>query len=211
MYNFIGDSMEQENKITFNNLIYALLFLIFGIILLNKTDDLVSITSKIIGAVLILVGVVKSIIYMKGKLGEYSLLKLLVGILLICFGLLFILFSSTLSFVIRTVIGAWILFAGINRIIFAISMFSIDRKGFFVYLSTAILMLVLGVILISGIFDQIVGFLIIMYSVIELIDYICYKSRSKNFSQSSTSIVTPKKSKRSKKGKIVDAVIDEEN
>lgn len=205
--------MEQENKITFNNLIYALLFLIFGIILLNKTDDLVSITSKIIGAVLILVGVVKSIIYiyMKGKLGEYSLLKLLVGILLMCFGLLFILFSSTLSFVIRTVIGAWILFAGINRIIFAISMFSIDRKGFFVYLSTAILMLVLGVILISGIFDQIVGFLIIMYSVIELIDYICYKSRSKNFSQSSTSIVTPKKSKRSKKGKIVDAVIDEEN
>ena len=206
--------MNQENKITLNNLLYSLLFLIFGIILLNRTDDLVSITSKIVGSVLILVGVVKSIIYiyMKGKIGEYSILKLIVGLLLMCFGLLFILFSSALSFVIRTVIGAWILFAGINRIIFAISTFSIDRRGFLVYMSTAILMLILGVILISGIFDQIVGILIIIYSVTELVDYIYYKVKYKNYEQPYTSIEISKKSKKnkkSKKGKIIDAVIDE--
>ncbi len=204
--------MNQENKITFNNLIYSLLFLIFGIILLNRTDDLVSIVSKIIGAVLIIVGVVKSIVYvyMKGKLGEYSLVKLLVGLLLICFGLLFILFSSTLSFVIRTVVGAWVLFAGINRIIFAIKMFSVDKRGFIVYLVTSLMMLVLGCILISGIFDQIVGLLIIFYSIMELVDYIYYKVKYKT-SETNNSIQIVKKTKKDKKNsKVVDAVIEED-
>ena len=43
----------KENKISLNNLIYALLFLTFGIILLTSTEDLISIVSKFIGSAII--------------------------------------------------------------------------------------------------------------------------------------------------------------
>ena len=209
--------MNKENKITINNLIYALLFLVFGIILLTSTEDLITIVSKVIGAVLIIIGIIKSIIYiyMKGKVGDYNVSKLALGILFICFGVLLILFSGTLSFAIRTVIGMWVLFAGINRIIFAISIKSLDNKGFLVYLITAILMIILGILLISGIFDQLIGLLIIIYATMEIVDYIYFKVKNKGYEEATDDTIKPtkkdKKIKRLRKGKVVDAIIEEEN
>ena len=59
--------MNKENKISINNLIYALLFLTFGIILLTSTEDLISIASKVIGIAIIIAGVVKTFIYVYRK------------------------------------------------------------------------------------------------------------------------------------------------
>ena len=50
--------MKRENKITINNLIYALLFLLLGILLLTQID-LLSVASKLIGGVLIIIGIWK--------------------------------------------------------------------------------------------------------------------------------------------------------
>ena len=196
--------MNKENKITVNNLISALLFLVFGIILLTSTEDLITILSKVIGSIYI---------YMKGKLGDYSITKLAISLVLICFGILLIFLSGTLSFTIRVIIGMWILFSGINRIIFAISVKSVDNKGFLVYLITALLTIILGVLLISGIFDQIIGLLIIIYSVIEIVNYIYFKVKNKNYTDIKEDYKPTKinkKEKRLKKGKVVDAIIEEE-
>lgn len=203
----------KENKITINNLIYALLFLVFGIILLTSTEDLVGIASKTIGTILIIVGIVKCIvyIYMKGKVGDYSISELAIGIILICFGTLLILYSSALSFAIRLIIGFWALFAGINRIILAISVKTIDRTGFRMYLSTSIIMILVGISLISGLFDQIIGLLIIIYSITEIVDYIYFKSKSKNYESVEKAEKSSKKAKKIKSKKVVDAIIEEEN
>lgn len=205
--------MSKESRITVNNLIYALLFLVFGIILLTSTEDLITIVSKVIGGVLIVIGIIKAIIYiyMKGKLGEYSLSKLIVALLFICFGMLLIFLSGTLSFAIRTVIGIWVLFSGINRVIFAISMGDTDKKSFLVYLITSLLMIALGIVIITGIFDQLIGLLIIIYSVIEIVNYIYFKVKNKDYEDvAQTTSKKEKKLKRLKKGKVVDAVIEEE-
>lgn len=207
--------MNKENKITINNLIYSLLFLVFGIILLTSTEDLITMVSKVIGGILILIGVIKSIIYiyMKGKLGDYSLSKLLVALLFISFGLLLIFLSGTLSFAIRTLIGIWVLFSGINRIIFAISISYVDKKSFLVYLITSLLMIILGIVIITGIFDQLIGLLIIIYSIIEIVNYIYFKVKNKNYEeviQPVKSTKKEKKVKRLKKGKVIEAIIEED-
>jgi len=175
--------MKKENKITINNLIYALLFFVFGIILLTSTDDLISIASKVIGIILIIVGIIKSIIYiyMKGKLGTYKLSELIFGLLIISCGSLLLLYSNALSFAIRTIIGLWILFAGINRIILAISIKLIDRVGFRVYLITSILMVIMGICLLTGLVDKVIGLFIIGYSITEIINYIYFKTNNKDF------------------------------
>lgn len=203
--------MNIENKIELNNLIYALLFLAFGIVLLTSTEDLISITSKFIGGAIVIAGIVKTLLYVyrKGKLGNYSISELLIGLLLMCFGLLLIIVSSALSFAIRTIIGLWIVFAGVNRIIFSISVKSYDNKGFLVYLLTALLMIGLGVLIISGIIDQLIGLLIIIYSVMEIVNYIYFKVKYKNYDDSMKIQKVSKDKKSNKKGKIVDAVIEE--
>lgn len=201
--------MNNETKITINNLIYALLFLVFGIILLTSTDDLVGIASKVVGTILLVFGAVKIIvyIYMKGKMGNYRISELLVGLLIIGLGILLILYSSTLSFVIRIVVGLWILFAGVNRIILSIYVRKYDKIGFRMYLITSILMILLGMLLISGLIDKMLGLFIIMYSLIEIVDYIYYIINGKKYEfndESNAKIVKVKNSK------VVDAIIDEE-
>ena len=204
--------MRKENKITANNLLYALLFFVFGIILLTSTEDLISIASKVIGLILIVVGIVKTIvyIYMKGKLGDYKLSELILGLLIICCGSLLLLYSSALSFAIRTIIGVWVLFAGINRIVLAISIKDVDKTGFKVYLITSLLMIVIGVCLMSGLVDKIIGLFIIGYSITEIVDYIYFKTKNKNYESNKKDKKNKSKIKHLKEGKVVDAIIEEE-
>ncbi len=203
--------MSVENKITINNLVYALLFLVFGIVLLTSTDDLIGLVSKFIGIVLIITGIVKSIvyIYMKGKIGDYKLSELIIGLLIIFCGVLLILYSSALSFAIRIIFGIWTLLAGINRMILSISVKNIDKTGFKTYLVTSIIMIVIGLLLISGLFDRLIGLFIISYSILEIIDYVYYKSKCRNY-ESMDVIKKDKKSRKIKGKKVIDAVIDEE-
>ena len=201
--------MKRENKITINNLIYALLFLLLGILLLTQID-LLSFASKLIGGVLIIIGIVKIIvyIYMKGKLGNYTLSELITGLLLIGCGLLLFLHSSALSFAIRTIVGLWILFAGINRIILAISIRLISKVGFRVYLSTSILMIIIGFCLLTGLVDKIIALLIIGYSLVEIVNYVFYKVNFKE-EETENNKKTKNKTKKLKESKVVDAVIEE--
>lgn len=203
--------MNKENKITINNLIYALLFLALGLVLFTSTEDIITIVSKVIGGVIIIFGIIKILLYVyrKGKLGNYTISELLIGIVLISFGILLILVSSTLSFAIRIVVGLWIVFAGVNRIIFAISVKSSDNKGFKVYLLTAFLMILLGILIISGIIDQFIGLLIVIYSIMEIVNYVYYKVKYKNY-ETSTDLVVKDNKFKNKNDKVVDAVIDEE-
>lgn len=204
--------MNKENKISINNLLYALLFLVLGIFLLTSTDNIIGIVSKVIGCVLVLIGIIKCVIfiYLKGKLGDYNLTKLIIGLLIISFGVILIVFSSALSFTIRTVVGIWIVFAGINRFIFAIPIRTVDKKGFYVYLCTSLLMFLLGILLISGIFGQIIGLFIIIYAVTEIVNYIYYKVKNKNYEGTTSIEKSAKIVKKSKTGKVIDAIIEEE-
>jgi len=202
--------MKNKNKITVNNLIYSILFFVFGIILLTSTENLISIASKVIGSVLIVIGIIKAIvyIYMKGKLGNYKLTELILGIIIISCGILFVLYSSVLSFAIRTIVGMWILFSGINKIILALTIKRIDKNGFKVYLITSIIMILLGILLITGLFDKVIGLFIICYSIAEIVNYIYFISKEKNIIKK-----TSKKSKITKKiknTKVIDAVVEEE-
>lgn len=206
--------MNKENKTTLNNLIYALLFLVFGIILLTSTEDLITIASKVIGTILIIIGIVKSIvyIYMKGKLGDYNFSELVIGLLIICFGVLLIMSSNALSFAIRIIVGLLALLTGINKIVLAISLREIDKTGFRVCLVTSLITIIVGLLLISGVFDQIIGILIIIYSVTEIINYIYFKSKTKEeFVNNKKDTKRKKSTKRIKGKKVVDAIIEEEN
>lgn len=168
--------MNKDN-ITIKNLLIAILFLILGIVLLTTEKSIISIASKIIGILFSIIGFIKFIkyVYMKGKLSTYSNIELIVSLFILCFGILLIIFSDALSYTIRFGIGFFTIFSGINRIIFSIGFKSIDKKGFLTYLISSLLIIAIGILLITGYVDKIIGAFIILYSIIEIVDYIYYK------------------------------------
>lgn len=201
---------NKENKITINNLLYAFLFLVIGMMLLTAEEGVLSIVSKVIGCTFITIGIIKSIvyIYMKGKLGNYKFINLLIGLIFITIGISFIVFSGTLDLAIRIIVGLWSIFAGVNRMIFAFAYKKYDKDGFKVYLITSSFMLALGIVILSGALSQIIGILIIIYSMSEIFNYIYYKIKNKDIPKSET---LDEKLPALKNDKVVDAVIEEDN
>lgn len=190
------------------NLVWALLFLIFGIILLVSDKDILETASNILGIFIAITGIIKGInyVYLKGKLGDYSTTELAISILLIMFGVSLLVFSKALSLTIRLIFGLWALFAGINKIVFAINIKSVDKNGFITYLSSAIIMIIVGILLVSNLLGNVIGLLIIIYSVCEIIDYIYYNSNKnkKNYPKNKS-----KNNKSKKEQKVIEAVIEE--
>lgn len=198
----------MSNEITIKNLLIAIFFLVFGIILLTSNADLLEIVSNLLGMIIIVIGIIKSIIYiyMKGKYSDYSSKDLVLGLFLISFGLVLLLISSALSITIRLFFGMWILFVGINRMVLAIDIKEVDRTGFIAYLSSAIVMIIVGVLLVTNLFDNIIGLFIIIYAVTELVNYV-YSNTKNNVH--STKSKTNKKIEKTKKNKVVEAIIEE--
>lgn len=199
---------NRENKITINNLIYALLFLVVGIMLIDRDETIITLVSKIIGCVFVIVGGVKAIIYiyMKGKLGNYRLNDLLVGLIFIAIGIAFIALSGVLDWAIRVIVGLWSIFAGINRMIFAFTYRKYYKEEFKVYFLTSIVMIVFGIVILSVSLSWVIGLFIIAYAISEIFNYIYYKAKGKDIPEDSK-----KESKLPalKNDKVVDAVIED--
>ena len=199
---------NKDNKITISNLIYALLFLAVGMMLFTAETSVLKLASTIIGCIFITVGAIKTIvyIYMKGKVGNYKINNLLVGLIFVFIGIAFIVFSGTLDWAIRVIVGLWCIFAGVNRMIFAFTYRKYYSEGFKVYLFTSIFMLALGILILSGTLSKIVGILIIIYALSEIFNYVYYKIKGKELPSDEK---VESKLPALKNDKVVDAVIEE--
>ena len=202
----------NENKLTINNLIYSLFFLIFGIFFLSGTETIIGMASKVVGSIFVITGIVKIVIYiyMKGKLGDYSINDLLIGLAAIFCGVILIMYSAAFSFAIRIIIGLWILFSSINRVILAISIKRELQDGFWVYLATGLVMFISGILLITGLFSQILGVFVIIYAISEIVDYIYFKVTYKETNISGKTQKKKKKVDRITTKKTVEADYEEE-
>lgn len=200
---------NRDSKITINNLIYALLFLVVGIMLIDRDETIITLVSKVIGCIFITVGAVKTIIYiyMKGKVGNYKLNDLLIGLILIAIGIAFIVLSGVLDWTIRVIVGLWSIFAGINRMIFAFAYRKYYKEGFKVYFLTSLLMVAFGIVILSVSLSWVIGLFIIAYAASEIFNYIYYKAKGKEMpSNDKVESNLPSISN----NKVVDAVIEED-
>ena len=200
---------SRDNKITINNLLYAFLFLVVGIMLINRDETIITLISKVIGCVFIVVGGIKTIIYiyMKGKLGNYKLNSLLIGLIFIAIGISFIVLSGVLDWTIRVIVGLWSIFAGINRMIFAFTYRKYYKEGFAVYFLTSIAMLLFGIIILSVSLSWVIGVFIVAYAVFEIFNYIYYKTKGKDIPNEEKN---DSKLPALKNDKVVEAVIEED-
>ena len=176
---------------TSKSLIKSLFFLIFGALIFAYPNKVVIIASQALGTILILYGIFLAIknYYDTKQNSDNPSTTLMVGIVSIIFGVLFIVLAEVISNIIQYVVGGWILFTGIERIIVALQLGK-DNKNFITQLVVALLLIMAGLytILRAHIEIQILGIIMMTYAVLEIIGFVTNKQEE-----------TPKKEKKEEK------------
>lgn len=101
---------------------------------------------------------------------------MILGIVLIVIGLVFIFLASVIEALVRLVIGGWILFSGINRLINALSLPKKNSR-FAVLLILSLLLIGGGLytILEANLAFQAIGVVLMIYAFLEIFGYIFNK------------------------------------
>ena len=188
------------------SLISAIIFFIIGGILFWYNDEIISTLSMIIGIILAVSGIVEIIVYVVNKKKQIDYLAPVIrGIIFIGLSILFIFGANIINQIVRFVVGAWILFSGINRLIQTLAI-SKRSKKFLPLLLVSISLIAIGVysIVYGDVIISTIGIIMMVYSAIDIIGYIFYtKDEVKQETQGTTSLIVPdEEEKESKKHKL---------
>ena len=161
------------------SLIKSILFLIFGSLIFAYPDKVISVVASGFGGILIAYGlfmIVRN--YYETKQNSATPATLLTfGIVLVIVGILFIILSDSISLVIQYVLGAWILFNGIEKLIMSLYLPK-HSSQFISQLVIALLLLAAGLytVLVSNITIQVVGLIMMIYAILEIVGFITNKN-----------------------------------
>ena len=160
------------------SLISSIIFFILGAIIFTKPEIIILFISYVIGGIFTIIGLfkcIKNYLDIK-KDNSISSKEMIAGILLIIIGLVFILLAGVIEALVRLVIGGWILFTGINRLINSLTIENKNKK-FVVRLIISLLLIGVGLytILESNLAFKTIGLILMVYSFLEITGYIFNK------------------------------------
>lgn len=177
--------LEQAiDKMFFNEMVGSVVFAILGVIIAVKTEMTNKVVGILIGICFVLFGLYY--IYMtfeknKMKLFHYNYIF---GILSILLGIFIIFNPFTLLNFLNLSLGIWFIMESINKFIYFIYLKKEKTPMNNVLLTSSILLMVLGILLLFNPFTTIIitrtiGVFIILYNVINLNDLVLLRKRSK--------------------------------
>lgn len=168
----------MKKDLNLSNVLISIIMCIVGVILVINSQSIINMMSWIIGIVIILISIIKVISLFNDKVLDTTALA--VNILLMVFGVLLISFPSIVDVAIKVVFGSFILFAGIKRLILAVALSRIDKNSYKTFLIISIIMIVLGGLVLIN-FYNLLGIFLIVYSVLDIGNYIYFLVKKKNF------------------------------
>lgn len=191
------------------SLVISIITLIIGIILcFNDSSSIFAIIGYFVSGLLITSGVIKLIIthITNKRLSEINYSGILSSVALLALGVVVALFPQSIMITISLCIGSLIIFSGIQRLILGVIVKKIDSKGSLFYTLESILIIILGIIILTQRFTNLLGVFLIIYSISELVGYIFYVVQDKDYSE----VLNKKITKEMKESKAVDAIIEED-
>lgn len=152
----------------------SIMFLILGIFLFINPGEMIKFITYIIGIIFVVFGSIKLYNYYKFK-DSISNIQLTLGITAIIVGIIIMFCNSIIEFIIRLVMGGYILASGLNKLIVALNSKNYNNKWIGL-LVVAILLIIGGlyIILKSNIILSTIGIILIIYSSIDIISYFMY-------------------------------------
>lgn len=173
--------LKKVNVIDYSeksSLLSSIIFFILGCVLFTNPGGIVEFIAYILGGVLIIVGIIDYLSYRKTyknlNIANNSLL--VTSIVLVILGIISIVCSGVIETVVRLIIGSWVLYSGIMRLIYTLNS---KENSFTSRLIVSILLIICGlyIILKTNLVFKFIGLALIFYSILEIIGFISYTKK----------------------------------
>ena len=178
--------MEYLEKIFkrtgWTSLLTSLVFAILGVLLITNPEGSTNVVSLIVGILFIIVGLYKLVDYCltRGKYNFYNY-DIAYGIIAIILGIITIAYKSQIETIFRVLIGIWIVYTGIIRLILSFNLNLVESTTLICSLLISIVMIVCGLytIFVSNAIVVTIGIVILIYSILDMIEDIIFLSNIK--------------------------------
>lgn len=159
------------------SLLGSIVFLIFGIILFVEPDGVVKLMSNLFGIALIAMGTYRTVNYLiqNKRLQVVNYNEIAFGITAIVLGVVLIFLSESIAFLLRVIVGIWVIVAGVSKIMQ--TFYTNDRSSkFYALLIMGIALVGIGlyIVLESNLALSIIGLFMVLYAIIDIVSYFMY-------------------------------------
>ncbi len=157
-------------KSSWTDMIVSMLFVLFGIMLIARPESIMSIISILLGAICVVMGVLKGIDYFaSGKNDSYLLAIAIVAIIT---GIIIMFCANIILSVFRILIAIWIIYSGIMNLQTTLVWKDYESRLWLLTLLFAIAMIIAGIYILinNGAMLQIVGGIIVTYGILDILE-----------------------------------------
>ncbi len=163
------------------DMVVSMVFVLFGLLLIVKPLEMMSVISILLGAVFIIIGFLKIVDYFTSKDKEDYLLTM--ALISVIFGVIVLFCSDIISGIFRIILGIWIIASGIRNFQTSLVWKEVKSGLWTLTVVFAMLMIIAGiVVLVSDTLAlQIVGVIILIYAILDLITRAVFIKKVKNY------------------------------
>lgn len=157
-------------KSSWTDIIVSLIFVLFGIMLMARPETIKSMIAILLGAICIVIGVLKGIDYFaSGKSDHYSLAIAMVAVIT---GIFIMFCADFILSIFRIIIAIWIIYSGIMNLQTTIVWKDYQSRLWLLTVLLAIAMIGAGIYILvnNGAMLQIVGGIIVAYGIVDVLE-----------------------------------------
>lgn len=160
------------------SLVMPIIFLIVGMILFLNPGEIVNFVSYIFGGVFLALGIMKYLIDLKRP--DRTTGDTFYSVIMVILGMIFMFFSGTIEFIVRLIIGTWIIVNALNTIAIGANLVKVEKNSVVTLIIGFILLLMgLYTIFVSNLMFQALGLVITIYAILEIVDYFYIQAKNR--------------------------------
>ena len=163
------------------DIVIALIFILFGIMLITKPETIVSMIAILLGGICIVIGLLRLIDFFYLKKQDNYLLA--IAIVMIVTGIIVMFCTDIILSVFRIIIAIWIIYSGIMNMQTAIVWKDFKSRLWLFTLILSIVMIIGGIYVLvnTGAIIQTIGVIILAYGIIDIIENVIFIKKIDNY------------------------------
>ncbi len=168
-------------KSGWTDIIISLIFVIFGTMLILRPEAIVSVISLLLGAIFIVMGILKIIdYYSNGKKDNYLIA---IAVVMMLIGIVIMFCADVILSAFRILIAIWIIYSGIMNLQTAIVWKDYKSRLWLVTLLLAIVTIIVGIYILvnTGAILQTIGIAILVYGLVDIVESFIFIKKVDNY------------------------------
>ena len=187
--------MQRIKKMNITSMIFSVIFIIIGFFLILKPEGAINFVAYVLGVMLIIWGVVQIVQFFtrKDKTGNFIEVSFIGGLLVFILGIVFLIKPKTIASIVPLLLGVWMIADGVLKFCYALTVNK--RAKSIVPIILSVLIVIAGLFLVFNPFEgaeiitQVIGVVMIVYSILVIVECLFVKQLVNTFTSDETGII----------------------